>query len=196
VNYKGFFGILSLILKMPITFQWRQGENMHIYIMRHGQAELMARSDSERALTLLGRFESEIMAAHLAENDLSFDAALLSPYLRAQQTWESVRPFFGEVENVQTMKFLTPCGSVRKSMDEILALQVSGVENLLIVSHLPLVGYITGELAPDAGVPAFATSSVAHVELDESGFGNLHSLTAVSQIDSALNKEGADKHGY
>ena len=169
---------------------------MQIYIMRHGQAEFMGHSDAERALTLLGRLESEKMAAYLADNNITFDAVLVSPYLRAQQTWESVRPFFAEVENVQTTKFLTPCGSVRKSMDEILALQVSGVENLLIVSHLPLVGYITGELAPDAGVPAFATSSVAHVELDESGFGNLHSLTAVSQIDSAFKKEGADKHGY
>ncbi|MCP4326368.1 MAG: phosphohistidine phosphatase SixA, partial [Alteromonadales bacterium] len=57
-----------------------------------------------------------------------------------------------------------------------------GIKNLLIVSHLPLVGYIVGELAPSAGVPAFATSSVGHVELDDNGFGYLHSLTRVSQL--------------
>lgn len=169
---------------------------MQVYIMRHGQAEFMAHSDSERALTLLGRLESEKMAAYLADNNISFDAVLVSPYVRAQQTWESVCPFFVEVANVQTIEWLTPGGSVRKSVNEILALQASGVQSLLIVSHLPLVGYITGELAPEAGAPAFATSSVAHVQLDDNGCGYLKSLTAVSQLDGALKKEGADVHGY
>ena len=160
---------------------------MQIYIMRHGQAEMIAHSDAQRALTSLGRFESEKMAAYLADNNISFDAVLVSPYLRAQQTWESVRPFFSEAADVQTIKFLRPSGSARKSVNEILALQVSGVKSLLIVSHLPLVGYIVGELAPAAGAPAFATSSVGHVELDESGFGCLHSLVSVSQIKNKIN---------
>ncbi|WP_413701674.1 hypothetical protein ACLKMH_08905 [Psychromonas sp. KJ10-10] len=90
--------------------------------------------------------------------------------------------FFPEISNVQIIKSLTPSGSASKSVNEILALQASGVESLLIVSHLPLVGYIVGELAPEAGVPAFTTSAVAHVELDENGFGQLHSLTRVSQL--------------
>ncbi len=69
-----------------------------------------------------------------------------------------------------------------KSVNEILALQASGVKSLLIVSHLPLVGYIVGELTPAAGVPAFATSSIGHVELDENGFAFMHSLTSVQQV--------------
>ncbi|PKG38661.1 phosphohistidine phosphatase SixA [Psychromonas sp. Urea-02u-13] len=155
---------------------------MQIYIMRHGQAEMMANSDSERALTNIGRSESEKMASSLAKQDITFDAVLVSPYLRAQQTWESVRPFFPELSNVQTIKSLTPSGSARKSVNEILALQAMDIKSLLIVSHLPLVGYIVGELAPAAGVPAFATSSVGYVELDDNGFGYLHSLTRVSQL--------------
>ncbi|WP_019612957.1 phosphohistidine phosphatase SixA [Psychromonas ossibalaenae] len=157
---------------------------MQIYIMRHGQAEMMACSDAERALTSVGRTESEKMAAYLASSNISFDAVMVSPYLRALQTWDSVCPFFPEVDNVQVIKFLTPSGSARKSVNEILALQASGVKNLLIVSHLPLVGYIVGELTPAAGVPAFATSTVGHVELDESGFACLHSLTSVAQISA------------
>ena len=155
---------------------------MQIYIMRHGQAEMMANSDAERALTKLGRSESEKMAKSLAEQNISFDAVIVSPYLRAQQTWESVRPFFHEISNVQTIDALTPSGSARKSVNEILALQATGVETLLIISHLPLVGYIVGELAPAAGVPVFATSSIGHVELDGNGFGYLNSLTRVSQL--------------
>jgi len=150
--------------------------------MRHGQAEMMANSDAERALTKLGRAESEKVASSLARQDITFDAVMVSPYLRAQQTWESVRPFFPELANVQTINALTPSGSARKSVNEILALQAMEVKSLLIVSHLPLVGYIVGELAPAAGVPAFATSSIAHIELDDSGFGCLHSLTRVSQL--------------
>lgn len=155
---------------------------MQIYIMRHGQAEMMANSDSERALTKLGRRESEVMAKSLVDKNVTFDAVIVSPYLRAQQTWASVRPFFSEISNVQTIKTLTPSGSARKSVNEILALQAAGVKTLLIVSHLPLVGYIVSELAPEAGVPAFATSAVGHVELDENGVGYLHSLTRVSQL--------------
>jgi len=107
---------------------------------------------------------------------------MVSPYLRAQQTWESVRPFFQETNNVQTIDALTPSGSARKSVNEILALQAMGMKSILIVSHLPLVGYIVGELDPAAGVPAFSTSAIGHVELDESGFGQLHSLIRVSQL--------------
>ncbi len=155
---------------------------MHIYIMRHGQAEMMAYSDAERALTSVGRAESEIMANYMAAKDIEFDAVLVSPYKRAQQTWQSVAPFFPAVVNEQTLPFLTPSGSARKSVNEILALQASGVKSLLIVSHLPLVGYIVGELTPAAGVPAFATSSIGHVELDENGFAFMHSLTSVQQV--------------
>lgn len=157
---------------------------MHIYIMRHGEAEMLARSDSERALTALGRLESEMMASYLANQNISFDAVLVSPYLRAQQTWQSVFPYFTAVANVQTLPFLTPGGSARKSVDEILALQAAGVQKLLIVSHLPLVGYIVGELAPEAGVPAFSTSAVGIVELDDDGIGNFRSLTSVAQLSN------------
>jgi phosphohistidine phosphatase len=155
---------------------------LHIYIMRHGEAEMLAHSDSERALTGLGRLESELMASYLAHQNISFDAVLVSPYLRAQQTWQSVFPFFSAVTNVQTLPFLTPGGSARKSVNEILALQATGVQKLLIVSHLPLVGYIVGELVPEAGVPVFSTSSVGIVELDEDGFGKFQSLTNVAQL--------------
>ena len=156
---------------------------MQIYIMRHGQAEMMAYSDAERNLTDLGRQESELMAKHLVKQNVSIDAVLISSYVRAQQTWESVSPFFEGVDNIQTLPFLTPSGSARKTVDELLALQAQRIKSVLIVSHLPLVGYIVGELSPAAGVPAFATSAVGHVSLnDADGFAHLVSLTSVSQI--------------
>ncbi|TEW53305.1 phosphohistidine phosphatase SixA [Psychromonas sp. RZ22] len=156
---------------------------MQIYIMRHGQAEMMAYSDAERNLTDIGREESELMAKYLLKQKVSFDAVLISPYVRAQQTWESVSPFFEGITNIQTLPCLTPSGSARDTVDEIFALQAQGLKSILIVSHLPLVGYIVGELAPAAGVPAFSTSAVGHISLnDEDGFAQLLSLTTVPQI--------------
>lgn len=156
---------------------------MQIYIMRHGQAEMMAYSDAERNLTDIGRQESELMAKYLVKQNVSIDAVLLSPYIRAQQTWESVNPFFEGVSNIQTLACLTPGGSARKALDELLALQAQGIESVLIVSHLPLVGYIVGELAPAAGVPAFSPSAVGHISLNnEDGFAKLINLTTVPQI--------------
>ncbi|MCW8995806.1 MAG: phosphohistidine phosphatase SixA [Psychromonas sp.] len=169
---------------------------MQIYIMRHGQAEMMGHSDAQRELTFLGRCESEIMATYLSNQELSFEDVLLSPYMRAQQTWESVQRFFPNVKNIQTLKFLTPGGSVHKSVNEVLALHASGVKSLLIVSHLPLVGYLVSELVDDVAAPAFATSSVAHVELDDNGVGTFHGLTSVAEINGAFKKEGANKQGY
>lgn len=157
---------------------------MQIYIMRHGQAEMMAQSDAERNLTDIGREESELMAKYLLTLNVSIDAVLLSPYIRAQQTWQSVNPFFEDVSNIQTLTCLTPNGSAHQSVNELLALQAQGVKSVLIVSHLPLVGYIVGELAPAAGVPAFSPSAVGHIALsDEDGFAKLLSLTTVSQIN-------------
>ena len=155
---------------------------MQIYIMRHGQAEMMASCDAERNLTSLGREESERMAKHLLNEHVSFQAVLVSPYIRAQQTWESVSPFFDGVTNIQTLPSLTPSGSVHKTVNELFALQAAGVETVLVVSHLPLVSYIVGELVPTAGAPAFSTSAIGHVELDESGTGNFKGLTTILQV--------------
>lgn len=160
---------------------------MQIYIMRHGQAEMMAASDKERPLTSFGRVESEKMAAYLVGLGVSFDAVWVSPYLRAQQTWQAVSTFFPDAVKQQTVKSLVPSGSARNCVNDILALQSTGVKSLLIVSHLPLVGYLVGELAPAAGVPAFSPSTVAQLELDQSCFAYLQQLITVSQFSNKIN---------
>jgi len=157
---------------------------MQIYVMRHGQAELIAPSDSERPLSSVGQAESKQMAAFLAEKNVSCDAVLVSPYLRAEQTLEAVKPLIvnGKAD-IKVSSYLTPSGNINKIANEIHALQVMGMESLLIVSHLPFVGYLVGELVPEAGTPAFSTSSVAHIEIDKHGSAVLHSLTSVAQLN-------------
>ncbi|MCK5819206.1 MAG: phosphohistidine phosphatase SixA [Psychromonas sp.] len=156
---------------------------MNIYIMRHGQAQMMAASDAERPLTAVGKEQSKNMAGYLADKKVEFDAAIVSPYVRARQTFAVVSSFFSKISHIQSLDSLIPSGSASVTIKEILALQVKGVKSLLIISHLPLVGYMVNELDPAAGSPSFSTSAVAYVELDDQGVGKLLSLTVPSNLN-------------
>lgn len=88
---------------------------MKIYIMRHGEAQQFAPSDAQRALTDRGRHESEAVARACANQRgvKGFDLVLVSPYLRAQQTWETAHgSFFRQKSgNLRWHHALRPVGS-------------------------------------------------------------------------------------
>ncbi len=64
---------------------------MKIYIMRHGQAGMNAKTDEQRPLTEQGIEESIHMASWLAPQlDGVLDLVVHSNYLRARQTWQSI----------------------------------------------------------------------------------------------------------
>ena len=46
------------------------------------------------------------------------------------------------------------------------ALAKTGVGSVLVISHLPLVGYLVSELCPEEAPPMFATSAIAGVSFD------------------------------
>ncbi|MGB2079253.1 MAG: phosphohistidine phosphatase SixA [Vibrio sp.] len=154
---------------------------MKIYIMRHGEAQMFANSDEERALTDLGRLQSQQVAQLSVEQmktagdgEVVFDLALVSPYLRAQQTWQEIEPKLA-VKTVETSQDITPYGDSEQVAAYLNArAQIAPLSHVLIVSHLPLVGYLTAEFATGIQPPMFATSSMACVEYDEnSGCGEL-----------------------
>ncbi|CAG9296933.1 phosphohistidine phosphatase SixA [Celerinatantimonas diazotrophica] len=134
---------------------------MDIYVMRHGQAEMTAQSDRQRQLTARGRGQVQLMAAKLASVITKFDYVLLSPYLRAQQTWDEATGYYQQPTHLETLDELTPHGDAKDVVYFIK--QLASDSKVLIVSHLPLVGYIVQELVPSAGAPLFATGGVAHV---------------------------------
>ncbi|NLS13270.1 phosphohistidine phosphatase SixA [Vibrio sp. SM6] len=141
---------------------------MKIYIMRHGEAEQFADSDAERELTLRGREESRIMAEKCRENGIEmFDKVLVSPYIRAQQTWQELNQSLSAKE-VQLSADITPYGDAEAVFDYLSALiELEKPQQLLLVSHLPLVGYLTAELVPSMAPLMFATSAIAAIEFDE-----------------------------
>lgn len=139
---------------------------MRIYIMRHGEAQHFAASDADRPLTDRGAALSEQMAVQLAgqfDNDL--DMVWVSPYLRAQQTWQAMAPYLPEPKQVMTVDEITPYGDAEDVATYLKAvIGIEQPENLLVVSHLPLVGYLTAEMVPGLQPPMFITSSIAAID--------------------------------
>lgn len=114
---------------------------MRLWLLRHGEAEPLARSDAERVLTKHGRKEVLKAAGHLAGRPLA--AILASPYVRAQQTAELVREALGFAGAIGTAPWLTPDSDPREVLNY---LDERGEAELLLVSHQPLIGALAGLL--------------------------------------------------
>ena len=100
---------------------------MKILIMRHGEAEHYAYTDAERALTEKGK-DSVNTAQLCVDNGYGhLDMVLVSPYLRAQQTWQAIASHF-DTKQVKVCDDITPYGDARRVSDYIAA--VAEVEKL------------------------------------------------------------------
>ncbi|MCG3862550.1 MULTISPECIES: phosphohistidine phosphatase SixA [unclassified Photobacterium] len=141
---------------------------MRIYIMRHGEAENFAASDAERPLTERGSRQSKQMAEMLAQQlDQPLDTVLVSTYLRAQQTWQCMESVLSGVANVQVSDEITPYGDAATVVEYVKAMiGVEKPQSVLLVSHLPLVGYLTSELVAGIQPPMFSTSAIAAIDYD------------------------------
>ncbi len=142
---------------------------MKVFIMRHGEAEHLAASDAERILTKRGQDQSIAVAQACERQGLSdFDKVLVSPYVRAKQTWQAISGVFSAgVNNVIEYEELTPYGDAGDAYQYISALaEAEQLESVLLVSHLPLVGYLTAEFVPDIAAPMFPTSGLVCIEYD------------------------------
>lgn len=146
---------------------------MKVLIMRHGEAEHYAASDAERELTERGRINSAAVARAVVSQGISeLDYALVSPYIRANQTWETISENFSAKE-VETYEEVTPYGQSADAFQYISALiETKNLENVIVVSHLPLVGYLTSEFVTGMTPPMFPTSGLVCIEYDpENGKG-------------------------
>ncbi|OCG01309.1 phosphohistidine phosphatase SixA [Gilliamella sp. wkB112] len=145
---------------------------MKICIMRHGEAGFSASSDSGRSLTSNGIKQSQQAAQWLRQLDFQFDLGLVSPYLRAQQTFAEVTSQI-VVSYVETNNLLVPSGDPLNIVNLLAMLPSNGINNVIIVSHLPLVGYLVNELCPEVSPPMFATAAIACIDLSLDIVGKL-----------------------
>lgn len=155
---------------------------MQVLIMRHGDAVPDAASDALRPLSDRGAEESRQMADWLNHQAIKVERVLVSPYLRARQTLQTVRERWPLPQQDECLPELTPGGDAKVAGDYLRALAAQGVKAALVVSHLPLVGYLVADLCPAECAPMFATSAVACVELSVDGEGVCQWQVSPSQL--------------
>lgn len=136
---------------------------MKLWILRHGEARQQARSDAERELTEHGRQEVLASAGHLKGQPP--EVIIASPYVRAQQTAELVRQTLGFTDAVVTVPWLTPESDPRKVLGH---LEGYASDDVLLVSHQPLVGALIGLAVHGSAQQAepMSTASLAELEAD------------------------------
>jgi phosphohistidine phosphatase len=141
---------------------------MHIFLLRHGQAELQKTTDDARELTEKGRADIA-KAVTLSLRDLmALKQVWVSPLIRAQQTAKIVTTILGE-QGVNLLLHTTELLLPEASPAELLnALNAEKIESILLVSHQPLLGRTIDLLSDKANAysPMF-TSSLAHFECRE-----------------------------
>ncbi|BFU59905.1 MULTISPECIES: phosphohistidine phosphatase SixA [Rodentibacter] len=142
---------------------------MRIFIMRHGESEVMAKTDKDRHLTPYGKKQAFAQGNWLKSFASSFQRILVSPYTRALETFEQVNlAFDGELNsNLEIWEGITPYGSAELVTDYLSVLESEDVESVLIVSHLPLVGEIVAELYGKRNPINFYPATIAQVEWKE-----------------------------
>lgn len=154
-----------------------------LLVMRHGEAG-PGRPDAERELTGRGSDEAQRVAAWLAgRSDLAGLRLLSSPYRRAHQTAAIIGEALGAA--AETLPIITPDDDPAAVADWLLE-QPEG-RPLLLVSHMPLVGALTGLLVEgraDRGL-GFPTAAVAELEADvwASGCARLVGFTTPSDLN-------------
>nr|WP_178116425.1 phosphohistidine phosphatase SixA [Pseudomonas brassicae] len=132
-----------------------------MWVLRHGEAEPHANSDAARRLTAHGREQVLRSAAVLLGHTPQL--ILASPYVRAQQTAALVHDALGFDKPVQTVPWLTPDSHPQQVIAELDKL---GLEQVLLVSHQPLVGALVSLLEHGHCQQPAPMSTASLAELD------------------------------
>jgi len=148
---------------------------MKLWVLRHGEAHNQASTDAERELTDMGRAEVLRSASHL--QGVVLDAIYASPYVRAQQTARLVLDALGRTEPIRTVPWLTPDQSPDAVITQLDAL---ALDNVLLVSHQPLVGTLLGLLDQGRATHEHPMGTASLAELDgEWPLAGLMTLTSL-----------------
>lgn len=165
---------------------------MKLIVMRHGEAESSNISDQARNLTAYGisqthKAGSWLVSHVLAENKI--DVALVSPFVRAQQTYDGVLSQLSISSKVDVVE-LVPEAKPRNShrmVDHFLQ-QHPNATSMILISHMPLVSYLLDEILLTYQGALFDTSSMAIIDYDvETGLGELTEFYHPSMSDLGNN---------
>jgi phosphohistidine phosphatase len=140
-----------------------------LILLRHGKAEADAPTgqDFDRALTGRGRRDAALVARELAEAGSAPDLVLVSPAVRAKETWEEAAPFFpgARVEWTPALYHIDPQGILDLALDQ-------APRSVMVVGHNPGLGELAAYLAQEAGagqIAGFPTGAAAVVDFATEG---------------------------
>ena len=158
-------------------------ETTRIVLIRHGEAEPAFDDDKSRSLTERGHKQVLLASKQInqyLEPVKSFDCALVSPYVRTQQTFD-VLTINVRVKQKFTSAVMTPMSSVADAQREIFD-RLQHSNSLLVVTHMPLVSFLTSELCFLDSPPLFMTSSFAVIDVNK-GEGTTELIDLIHQHD-------------
>jgi phosphohistidine phosphatase len=108
-----------------------------LYLLRHAKTEPgePGKPDRTRALVERGRADAGLIGVYLERHKLVPQRVLLSPALRAQETWQNMADAMKEPPAAATEDGLYDAGA--PEMLAIIADAAEGVRSLMIVGHNP-----------------------------------------------------------
>jgi phosphohistidine phosphatase len=140
---------------------------MRLFVVRHGEA--LARGGGERSLTPRGEIDADAAGELLAEEGI--ERLLHSPKLRTRQTASRILGAVGVVRTDEESSLLPP--SDWQSVAD--AVERTGAERVVLVSHLPLVAELVGWFSSgrpaDYPLPGFPSGGIVALDMDICGRG-------------------------
>jgi len=155
----------------------------HLWVMRHGLAESQFDSDFNRQLSELGKQQASDVALQIKTEKASQPQTMLvSPFCRTQMTAEIVHRILELETPFITEELLVHFADHRLLADFLIA---SDYENLIIVSHMPIVAHLCGYLVADPdSVFAFETAQVIKINFAQNVGNNDLSVNMVGKIEA------------
>jgi len=112
------------------------------FLMRHGEASWEAPTDFERELTALGREQLLLLVQRHQQVLSPISKIVCSPFLRTRQSAAIIASALVNVDVIIDGQ-LTPDHSVK---DAVSAIEKHGCDNVLFVTHQPLIGNLISYL--------------------------------------------------
>lgn len=143
-----------------------------LFLLRHGDAVAFAASDAQRSLSQRGHLEVASTFKQVATHLKGLNEVWVSPYMRAQQTWQLVNQEIGNtLESPELKVFTQPAIEPSGNVAEVLTLLEQAFNNpsmrkLLLVTHQPFVGELLECLCGvDAGRYFMGTANMAAINV-------------------------------
>ena len=161
-----------------------------LFLLRHGNAVAFAPTDAQRSLSDRGFAEVGSTLEQAAPQLMDIDEVWVSPYLRAQQTWQQAslalksHPDCLVSNAVVTHKGITPDGSIRDVLNQLEHFyKTSKMHKLLLVTHQPFVGELLESLCGfDSGRHFLGTAHLAAINIPVTENGSAVLATGLGEL--------------